>query len=276
MTIRVGVCVLPEWRRADAVRIWRRCEELGFSHGWTYDHVAWRSLRDSTWFDAVPTLTLAATVTSTMRLGTLVASPNFRHPVVFARSVMALDDISGGRFVLGVGAGGIGWDSTVFGGSVLPLRDRADRFEEFVSLLDSLLVSSPTTFEGSWFSAVDAPSVPGCVQSPRVPFVVAAQGPRGLRLAARYGSGWVTTGPSEAAVVEQAERLDDVGGRGLDRYVLLGGELDPGLGSVEQFRDTLGRWEERGFTDVVVHWPRAGEPYAGDEASFERIVSTVV
>ena len=217
MTIRLGVCVLPEWRRADAVRIWQRCEDLGFSHGWTYDHIAWRSLRDSTWFDAVPTLTVAAMVTSKMRLGTLVASPNFRHPVAFAREVMALDDVTDGRLTIGIGAGGIGWDSTVLGGSVLPLRDRADRFEEFVVLLDRVLRSSPTTFSGSWFSAVDAPSVPGCVQSPRVPFVIAAQGPRGLRLAATHGQGWVTTGPTEEAVVEQAQRLADEGGGALDR-----------------------------------------------------------
>ena len=66
--------------------LWRRVEELGFDHAWTYDHLAWRSLRDSTWFGAVPFLAAGAVVTERIRLGTLVASPNFRHPVPFAAS----------------------------------------------------------------------------------------------------------------------------------------------------------------------------------------------
>jgi len=62
----------------------------------TYDHLAWRTLRDAPWFGAVPTLAVAATVTSRIRLGPLVASPNFRHPDSFARELITLDDVSGG------------------------------------------------------------------------------------------------------------------------------------------------------------------------------------
>ena len=95
--------------------LWRRAEALGFDHAWTYDHLAWRSLRDSPWFGAVPTLTAAAMATERIRLGTLVASPNFRHPVPFATELVTLDDISGGRLTLGIGAGGDGWDATMLG-----------------------------------------------------------------------------------------------------------------------------------------------------------------
>ncbi len=84
-TVRVGVLILPEHHWSDAAEKWSRAEALGFDHAWTYDHIAWGDLRDSTWFAAVPTLAAAATVTSRIRLGTLVASPNFRHPVPFAR-----------------------------------------------------------------------------------------------------------------------------------------------------------------------------------------------
>ncbi len=73
-------------------------------HAWTYDHLTWRNLRDGPWFGAVPTLAAAALVTSRIRLGTLVASANFRHPVPFAKELMTLDDLSHGRFTLGVGA----------------------------------------------------------------------------------------------------------------------------------------------------------------------------
>ena len=105
----------PSTAGPTAGRRWRRAEELGFDHAWTYDHLAWRSLRDGPWFGAIPTLTAAAMVTDRIRLGTLVASPNFRHPVPFAKELMTLDDISGGRLAAGIGAGGTGWDAAMLG-----------------------------------------------------------------------------------------------------------------------------------------------------------------
>src|SRR5207237_8214014 len=104
----------------------------GFEHAWTYDHIAWSTLRDSTWFGAVPTLAAAAAITDRIRLGTLVASPNFRHPVPFARELIALDDLSGGRFTVGIGAGGVGWGATVLGQTAWTPRGRAGHFAEFV------------------------------------------------------------------------------------------------------------------------------------------------
>jgi len=126
--MRLGVVVLPETPWEQAQGIWRDAEQLGFAHAWTYDHLAWGPLRDSPWFGAVPTLAAAATVTSRIRLGPLVASPNFRHPVAFAREVLALDDISAGRLTLGVGAGGHGWDAAMLGNAAWSAAERADRF----------------------------------------------------------------------------------------------------------------------------------------------------
>ena len=135
--MRVGVVILPEYRWLLAEPKWRAAETYGFAHAWTYDHIGWRSLVDGPWFDAVPTLTAAAMVTRRIRLGTLVASPNFRHPVPFARSLLALDDMSGGRFTLGLGAGAAGgYDNTVLGGEPLTSGQRVDRFAEFVEQLD--------------------------------------------------------------------------------------------------------------------------------------------
>ena len=83
--MRVGVVVLPQQRWSQAAPIWAAVEQMGFDHAFTYDHLAWRDLADEPWFATVPTLTAAATVTSRVRLGTWVASPNFRHPVPFAK-----------------------------------------------------------------------------------------------------------------------------------------------------------------------------------------------
>jgi alkanesulfonate monooxygenase SsuD/methylene tetrahydromethanopterin reductase-like flavin-dependent oxidoreductase (luciferase family) len=142
----------------------------------------------------VPTLAAATAVTSTIRLGTLVASPNFRHPVPFARELLTLDDISGGRLTVGIGAGGQGWDATVLDQEPWDMRERQERFAEFVDLLDRLLTNREVDFTGRYWRAREARTHPGCVQQPRAPFAVAATGPRSMRVAATHGSVWVTNG----------------------------------------------------------------------------------
>ncbi|MEV4753868.1 LLM class flavin-dependent oxidoreductase [Micromonospora sp. NPDC049559] len=287
--MRVGIVILPDQRWSEAEHRWRQAERWGFDHAWTYDHIGWRDLVDGPWFDAVPTLTAAATVTSRIRLGTLVASPNFRHPVHFARQVTALDDVSGGRLLLGLGAGGIGFDAEVLGGQTLPPRRRVDRYGEFTELLDLVLRSDGVTWRGEYYAAVDARSNPGCVQRPRVPFVVAANGPRSMRLAARYGQGWVTTGADAddldgwwRSVAELSGRLDKVlaaTGRDpatLDRYLSLDAAPLFSLSSVGYFTEAVGRAAELGFTDVITHWPRRSSWYAGDEAVLERVATEVL
>src|SRR5215217_6082326 len=156
--VRVGIVILPDQRWADARTRWTRAEEYGFAHAWTYDHLGWRDLVEGPWFDAIVTLTAAAQATSSIRLGTLVASANFRHPVHFAREIIALDDVTGGRLTLGLGAGAAApsFDALVLGGPDLSARERVDRFEEFVELLDLLLREERVTWRGSYYQAVDA------------------------------------------------------------------------------------------------------------------------
>jgi alkanesulfonate monooxygenase SsuD/methylene tetrahydromethanopterin reductase-like flavin-dependent oxidoreductase (luciferase family) len=286
--VRTGIIILPDQPWATAADRWRRAEEYGFDHAWTYDHLGWRDLVDGPWFDAMTTLTAAAGVTSSIRLGTMVASPNFRHPVHFAREVTALDDISGGRLTLGIGAGGLGFDATVLGARELTPRQRVERFEEFVTLLDLILREDRVTRRGRHYEAVDARSTPGCVQAPRVPFVIAAMGSRSMRLAAQFGRGWVTTGGPAGdlaawwrAVAEQAGRFDEaLASTGRDpstvaRFLQLDGAPVFSLSSGTAFTDAVGRASELGFTDVLTHWPRESGPYAGSEAVLELAASTL-
>jgi alkanesulfonate monooxygenase SsuD/methylene tetrahydromethanopterin reductase-like flavin-dependent oxidoreductase (luciferase family) len=283
--MRIGIVILPDQRWSVAGRRWQRAEQYGFDHAWTYDHLGWRDLVDGPWFDAVPTLTAAAMVTRRIRLGTYVASPNFRHPVHFAREVTALDDIAEGRLLLGLGAGGTGFDSAVLGGPELTPGQRVDRFAEFLELFGTILANPATTRRGRYFSAVDARSIPGPVQQPRPPFVVAANGPRALRLAARHGDGWVTTGPQDAAdaeawwrsVAETAARFDEAleaAGRPRDavpRYLNLDSSPVYSMTSVDVFAAAVNRAADMGFTDAITHWPRASGWYAGDEKILESV-----
>ena len=279
--MRVGITILPEHPWTEAAALWRRAEEYGFDHAWTYDHLVWGGLQDSPWFGALPTLTAAATVTSRIRLGTFVSSPNYRHPYTFLRDLLAVDDISGGRLVCGLGTGG-DLDSRILGDD-RPLKERVDRFHEFVELLDRLFREDHVDHQGAHFTTTGARTLPGAVQRPRVPFVVAANGPRSLRLAARLGQGWVTYGrggdtleqwwSGVGALCALLDEAEAAAGRStpLDRYLSLDGSPQFSLESADVFEDMVGRAGVLGFSDVVTHWPRPGAPYAGTEAVLEEV-----
>ena len=287
--MRLSTVILPIYEWAEGRDIWRRAEQLGFHAGYTYDHLTWQSFRDRPWFAAVPTLAAAATVTERLRIGTLVASPNFRHPVTLAKELLSLDHLSEGRLTAGIGAGGTGFDATALGQESWSPGQRADRLDEFVTLLDELLTHSSTTVEGLHYSAVEARTIPACVQQPRVPFLVAATGRRGFRLAARFGQGWVTYGdprggpatPEEArrAVTHQMERLEAActeAGRAyesIDRVLLQGLTPERPLDSVGAFVEWAGAYQELGVTEVVVHWPVPDSVFATDPDVFERIAT---
>ncbi|MGK5630266.1 LLM class flavin-dependent oxidoreductase [Streptomyces sp. URMC 123] len=287
--LRLSTLILPitRWHEGGQ-RPWRRAEELGLHAAYTYDHLSWRTFRDGPWFGALPTLSAAAGVTERLRLGTLVTSPNFRHPVTLAKELIALDDISGGRVTLGIGAGGTGFDATALGQEPWSPRERADRFGEFLPLLDRLLGEDAVSHEGRYYSADEVRTLPGCVQRPRLPFAVAATGPRGMRLAAQHGQAWVTTGDpkvsatgtaaeSLAAVRGQVERLEAVcselgrDAAALDKVLLTGFTPDRPLDSFDAFVDFAGAYTELGFTEIVLHWPTPDSAFAADEKVFERI-----
>ena len=285
-TLRVGVTVLPElpWREAEPR--WRAVEDLGFDHGWTYDHLVWGGLPQSPWFGTTPTLTAAALVTSRIGLGTFVTSPNFRHPVTLHRDVQSLDDVSGGRFVLAVGAGASDVDARILGLPALSPRERADRFHEFVRLALRLRDEDHVTQQGRWFSADDARTLPRVA---RVPVVVAAGGPRGIDLAAEVADGWMTLGRRTDDLEQwydglrhESERLDErLAAHGRDaatvaRYVNLDSSPRFSLESVDLFEEMAGRVADLGFTDAITHWPRAQAPYAGAEATLERVAADVL
>ncbi len=292
--MRFGIVILPQDAWVDGQHKWVRAEELGFDHAWTYDHLSWRTLADQRWHATIPTLTAAATVTRNIRLGTFVSSPNYRHPVPFAKEVATVDDISGGRFILGIGSGGTGFDATVLGQDGLTPAQRHARFAEFVAGLDVLLRHemgsdrAGISFDGDWFHAVGARMVGSPAQLPRVPFVIAANGPKGLDLVVQHGAGWVTTGPDGVvgdewwtAVADSNRRLTGralAAGRDpgtIERHLSLDSGAQYSLASVAAFEDAVGRASDLGFTDVISHWPRADGIYAGSEKVLDDVADLI-
>jgi alkanesulfonate monooxygenase SsuD/methylene tetrahydromethanopterin reductase-like flavin-dependent oxidoreductase (luciferase family) len=288
--MRFGIVLLTDQPWSEAAQKWRAAEEMGFDHAWTYDHLVWGGLPDSPWRGALPTLAAAAGVTSTIGLGTLVSAPNLHHPYRLFRDAQALEDVSGGRFRLAVGTGG-DRDSRVLGAEDLSVRDRVERFFELVEVLERLRSGDHVTHEGRWFSTDDARTLPGA----SFPLVVAGNGPRSVRFAARHGDAWVTTGPGAAETLDDwfaglekaaatfADELERAGRVDVPRLVHTDstphvdrGETRYSLRSADFFAELAGRLDDLGFTDMVVAWPRAEDPYAGSEAVLEQVAADVI
>lgn len=288
--MRFGIALLTDQPWSEAAPRWRAAEEMGFDHAWTYDHLVWGGLPDSPWRGALPTLAAAAGVTGTIGLGTLVSAPNLHHPYRLFRDAQALEDVSGGRFRLAVGTGG-DIDSRVLGARDLTVRERVERFFEFVEVLDRLRSGDHVTHDGDWFGTADARTLPGA----RFPLVVAGNGPRAVRHAARRGDAWVTTGPGAASTLDEwfagleqaastfTDELTRTGRGDVTRLVhtdatphVDGDDTRYALRSADYFAEMAGRLETLGFTDMIVAWPRAEDPYAGSERVLEHVARDVI
>ncbi|MCM6778278.1 LLM class flavin-dependent oxidoreductase [Nocardia sp. CDC159] len=276
-----GIALLPEHEWKVAAERWRAAEQLGYHHGWTYDHLMWRWFADRRWHGAIPTLTAAATVTSSLGLGLLVATPNFRHPVALAKELATVDDIAGGRLICGLGSGAPGYDASILGGPDLGARERAERFETFVELLDAVLVQGSVNQSSRWYTASGVNFHPRG-ECARPPFAVAATGPRGMALAARFARYWITSGPPNdfrmrplaeivpvlraqlRAVDAACERAGREPGT-LHRVFVADAAAGGITKSVAAYEDATAELAAIGFTDLIVHWPRPDQPYQGDE-----------
>jgi len=286
--VRVGLVILPSDRWAEARRQWEWADRAGFSTAWTYDHIRWGGMPDGPWHASVPVLAAAAAVTERVRLGTLVATPNFRHPVTLARDALALDDLSSGRLDLGLGAGSGGPDATALGQEPWTASERLTRFEEFLQVLQPIVDGAPatrTSLRTAHYTAAQAPSTPGAVQRP-LPLTIAAGGRKSLRLAALYGHDWVTVGPTGRgrgtpeevfeAITRQLPLLHEAC-RAVGREpasigrTLLWTPTEPVITSLDQFDELVGPCAELGFDQFVLHHPAQTGPYGGDVKTFEMI-----
>ena len=128
-----------------------------------------------------------------VRIGTLVYGNTYRHPAVLANMAATVDQVSGGRFVLGLGAGWQVNEHEQYGIDLPPVGERVDRFAEAVEVVRSLLAEPTTTFEGRHYRLTDALCEPKPVQD-RLPILVGAKGDRMIGIAARFADEWNTWG----------------------------------------------------------------------------------
>ena len=175
----------------DLLAVARTAEELGFGAFFRSDHylgMGTEGLPGPT--DAWVTLAGLARDTSTIRLGTLMTSATFRHPGPLAIAVANVDQMSGGRVELGLGAGWFEQEHTAYGIPFPGTGERFDRFEEQLAIITGLWATPEGerfTFEGAHYRLADSPALPKPVQRPRPPVLVGGLGKkRTPALAARY------------------------------------------------------------------------------------------
>ena len=275
----------------------QQAEALGFASAWVNDDLMVPDYSD---FEPWTLLGALARDTSTIRLGTMVSAITFRHPSFLAAQALTLDHISGGRAALGIGSGGPPHPYAAFSQPEWPPRERVARLEEHAVLLAGLLRGEAVNHDGVYYPVQGARLVEP-VQRPRPPLVIAAHGPRALRVVARYADGWNTLGsqpfpagidPAQrlplADVVAQTkqlnERLDALCaeiGRDpatIQRSVLaLAPNPDP-FSSLDAFDEFVGAYEAMGIGEMIFYWPPVEHSYGERspvppevQARFERI-----
>jgi probable F420-dependent oxidoreductase len=189
MEMRVGI-QLPEVERdvrwPEYRALARAAEEVGFESIWLGDHLLYRSPERAPW-EAWTLLSALAAVTERVRLGPLVACAGFHPPGLIAKMAATVDEVSGGRFVLGLGAG---WNEDEFRAFGIPYDHRVGRFEEAFAIVRGLLAGERVTLHGRFWSAEDAVLLPP--PGRRVPLMIGSNGPRMLRIALPHADAWNT------------------------------------------------------------------------------------
>lgn len=169
----------------DGVRyleIARRAEALGYSTLLAPDHFVDHPIAP------IPALAAAAAVTTTLRVGTLVLGNDYRHPVVLATEAAAIDQLSQGRFELGLGAGWMTLDYERAGLQLDPPGVRIARLEESITILQALFADEPVNFAGRYYTVTDLVGEPRPCTPGGPPLTIGGGGPKILGLAARHAT----------------------------------------------------------------------------------------
>ncbi len=179
-------------RPYDAIRaVAHQAEADGFDSIWLADHLLYRNPGEPTrgiW-ECWTMLAALAEATRRVEIGTLVLCNSFRNPAILAKMASAADEVSHGRLILGVGAG---WNEPEYRAFGLPFDHRVDRFEEALQILVPLLREGYVDFAGRYYQARNCENVPRGPRPEGPPLLVGTQGPRMLRLTARYADLWNT------------------------------------------------------------------------------------
>ena len=190
--LRFGVQPRPEhvsW--ADLARAFREADELGLDSAFTFDHLMPIDGRPGPCFEGWTALAALAAKTDRIKTGVLVTGNGYRNPPLLAKMAATVDHVSGGRLILGMGAGWFEAEFTAYDFPFFTPGERAHRLVEAVGVVKALASQQPANFSGKYYKLKDAPFDPPFVQRPHPPLLIGGMGPKVIQpLAARHADIW--------------------------------------------------------------------------------------
>ena len=274
---------------ADVLEDVRGAEANGWYGVWLADHYM-PNTGDTTpargdVYECWALLPALAAVTERVRIGTLVSPTSIHHPALLAKRAATIDQLSGGRFVLGLGAGWQLNEHHAYGIELEPPGKRVSRFEEAITIVRSMLADDTTTFSGEFYNFIDAPADPKPVQAP-LPLLVGTRGPRMLRITARHANEWNTWHAPDLAdrIQALAQACEKTGRdpatmwRSVNALIDLGGSATSGrtlAGSAQQLIDQLGQYAGLGFDEFILPDANLGATVAERADQLARIKTEV-
>jgi alkanesulfonate monooxygenase SsuD/methylene tetrahydromethanopterin reductase-like flavin-dependent oxidoreductase (luciferase family) len=198
----------PRW--TDLATMARVAEDIGLDSVWVGDHYLYRDADGARGpWEAWTQLAAIAAITSRIEIGPLVASTSFHEPGVLAKMAMTVDEISGGRLILGLGAG---WNATEYAGFGFPYDHRISRFEEAFTIIRTLLRDGHIDHEGRYYTLRDCELLPRGPRPEGPPLLIGSSGPRMLRITMPHVQQWnawyLSYGNNADGLAEQRQLVD--------------------------------------------------------------------
>ena len=238
----------------------RFAEDAGFDGAWVFDHFTpLYGASTGPCLEAYSLLAALAARTSRIRLGALVTGITYRHPSILATEAVTVDQVSGGRLELAIGAAWLADEHEQLGIPFPPTAERAARLEEAIAVLRALMTTDGATFHGRHYRLRGATYRPRPVQQPHPPLWVGAGGlRRTIPIAARHADAWHSFGSLEvlrrkAAVLDEHARA-----AGRDPAEILRATSLSLSEPWTEVRSTALRLADAGFSYLVASWPSEG------------------
>ena len=258
-----GIQTIQTWTWPEMCERWAWFEQMGWESLWLPDHFVPTANPTGPMFEAWTLLSALATHTSKARLGILVSSNTFRHPALLAKQAVTVDHVSNGRLELGVGAGWFVEEHEMFGLEFPTTRILVEQYAEAVDLLDRYLRSDQTTFSGEYYTLHGAWNRPAPVQTPRMPLMLGAHGPKMIDIAAQYADTWNSRGTPEEMrrrneQMNEACARHDRDPKSIKRsmlYVVAQMRDEQPWDSTDAFEDYVGRFSEAGVREFIFQPP---------------------
>ncbi|MHA1480538.1 MAG: LLM class flavin-dependent oxidoreductase [Candidatus Thorarchaeota archaeon] len=289
--LRFGALVLQDFPYQELTKLWQQFEQLGFDSTWVADHFVNYAHPTSPWFEGWTLLSALASVTSKIRIGTMVTSIPLRNPALLARQALTVDHISNGRLDIGIGAGAPSKIDPTY--QMIGIEDpgpktRSKQLKEQVEIVDLLLRNNTASYKGEFYNIEEAIMSPEPVQKPRPPLTIAAHTKTSLRVAAEYADTWVSYGADFGAPPELVVKNTQKRSNLLDKYckeigrdpasvrhslLLFGAEANTVFASEEKFIEVVDRYTAIGITDLIFFYPF----FAPDQIPmFEKIAKEII